>query len=143
MKKLNKIRARRVSIQPSRYSVRAAGAAARWCGCAGGIYMVLPRHVSGRGTAAPRSVARQDLPRQRSPNPVVATLAHCRATMHGAAQAFGRAMIIGATKSVSLTKTDSVRFRISLQKMLKLKKMALVLEPHELVSGVEYGCQDI
>ena len=73
-------------------------------GLARGIYMVLPRHGSGRGTAAPRSVARQDLPRQRSPRPALATSAVCRATMHGAAQTFGRARAIGAAKSVSLKK---------------------------------------
>jgi len=54
-------------------------------GVARGIYSAQPRHRSGRGTAAPRSVARQGLPRQRFPNPVVATSAHCCATMHGAA----------------------------------------------------------
>ena len=54
--------------------------------------------------------------------PVVATSASCRATMHGAAQGFDRARAIGAAKSVSLKKTDHVRFKISFQKMLKLKK---------------------
>ena len=92
------------------------------CGRARGIYSALPRHGSGRGTAAPRSVVRQQLPRQRSPKPVVATSVRCRATMHGAAQAFGRARAIGAAKSVSLKKTYSVRFKISYQKVLKLKK---------------------
>jgi len=56
-----------------------------------GFYSALPRHGSGRGTAAPRSVARQALPRQRSTIPVATMSALCRATMHGAAQAFGRA----------------------------------------------------
>jgi len=42
--------------------------------------------------------------------------------MHGAAQEFRRAREIGAAKSVSLKKTDSVRFKISFQKVLKLKK---------------------
>jgi len=46
-------------------------------------------------------VARQALPRQRSAIPVAATSALCRATMHGAAQAFGRARAIGAVKNVS------------------------------------------
>ena len=60
--------------------------AQRPCGVAAReVYLVLPRHGTGRDTAAPRSVARQDLPRQRSPNPVVATSARCRAIMHDAA----------------------------------------------------------
>ena len=87
-----------------------------------GIYMVLPRHGSGRDTATPRSVARQELPCQRSPRSALATSALCRATMHGAAQAFGRARAIGAAKSVSFKKTSSVRFKINFQKVLKLKK---------------------
>ena len=41
---------------------------------------------------------------QRSAIPVAATSAICRATMHGAAQAFGRAREIDAAKSVSLKK---------------------------------------
>ena len=69
-------------------------------GC-GAFYSALPRHGSGRGSTALRSVARQALPRQRSAFLVAATSALCRATMHGAAQAFGRARIIGADKSVS------------------------------------------
>ena len=75
-----------------------------------------------RARATPRSVARQELPHQRSPKLVVATSDLCRATMHGAAQAFGRARAISASKSVSLKKTKSVRFKISFEKMLKLKK---------------------
>ena len=55
--------------------------------------------------------------------PVVATSDLCRATMHGVAQAFGRARAIGAAKSVSFKKTDHVRFKISFQKVLKLKKI--------------------
>ena len=66
--------------------------------------MVLPHHVSGRGTAVPRSMARQELPRQRSPKPALATSALCRATMHDGAQAFGRVRAIGAAKSVSFFK---------------------------------------
>ena len=62
------------------------------------------------------------LPRQRSALLVVATSALCRATMHGATQVFGHARTICAVKSVSLKKTDSVRFKISFQKVLKLKK---------------------
>jgi len=50
-------------------------------------------------------------------------LALCRATMHGATQAFGRARTIGAAKSVSLKKTYRVRFKINFQKVLKLKKI--------------------
>jgi len=53
-------------------------------------------------------VARQGLPRQPSTFPVVATSAHCRAIMHGAAQAFGRAMAVGAAKSVSFEKKHTV-----------------------------------
>jgi len=68
------------------------------------MVQVPPRYAPWRGTAAPRLVARQALPRQRSAFLIVATSAPCRATMHGAAQAFGRAMAIGATKSVSLKK---------------------------------------
>ena len=74
-------------------------------GLAAGFYSALPRHGSGRGSAAPRSVARQALPRQRSATTVAATSALCCATIHGAAQAFGRARAIGAAKSVSLKKT--------------------------------------
>jgi len=69
-----------------------------------GFYLPLPHHGSWRGTATPRLVARQALPRHRSSIPVVATSAHCRATMHGAAQAFSCAIAIGAAKSVSLKK---------------------------------------
>jgi len=83
----------------------------------------VPRHALWRGTAALRWVARQALPRQRSAFPVVATSAPCRVTMHDAAQAFGHAMAIGAATSVSLKKTDIVRFKISFQKVLKLKKI--------------------
>ena len=38
---------------------RLGGLAARAAGLAIGLYPALPRHGSGRGTAAPRSVARQ------------------------------------------------------------------------------------
>jgi len=56
-------------------------------------------------------------------SPIVATSSSRRATMHGATQAFHRAMAIGAAKSVSLEKKlNSVRFKISLQKVLKIKK---------------------
>ena len=65
------------------------------------LYRALPRHGSGRGTAAPRSMARQELPRQRSPKAALAMSALCRSTMHDVAQAFGRARAIGVTKSVS------------------------------------------
>ena len=64
-------------------------------------------HVAGvPGAAAPRSVARQALPRYRSAAPVVATSSSCRATMHGVAQAFRRAMAIGAAKSISFEKKN-------------------------------------
>ena len=78
------------------------GLAARVGGTGRGIYSALPRHGSGRGTVALRSMARQELPRQRPPKPVVATSDLCRATMHGAAQAFDHARAIGAAESVSL-----------------------------------------
>ena len=74
----------------------AAGAAGRLAARAG---------MTGRGVLfaldAPWPLARQALPRQRSALLVVATSALCRATMHGAAQAFGRAREIGAAKNVS------------------------------------------
>ena len=88
---------------------------------AGDILPALPHHRPGRVTAAPRSVARQTLPRHRSAAPVFATSPFCRATIHDAAQTFRRAMTIGAAKNVSLKK-NKVRFKISLQKVLKLKK---------------------
>jgi len=53
--------------------------------------------------------------------PVVATSSSRRATMHGAAQTFRRASEIGTAKSVSFKK-NSVKFKISLQKVLKIKK---------------------
>ena len=71
---------------------RASGLATRGAGLAAGLLF---------GSAAPRSVARQALPRQLSAFPVVAMSAPRRATMHGVAQAFGRAMAIDAAKSVS------------------------------------------
>jgi len=43
--------------------------------------------------------------------------------MHGATQAFGRARTIGEAKSVSFKKPDRVIFKISFQKVLKLKKI--------------------
>ena len=92
---------------------RLGGLAARAAGLAAGLYPTLSRHGSGRGRA---------LPRQRSALLVAATSALYRAAMHGQAQAFGRARAIGAAKSVSLKKTDSVRFKISFEKVLKLKK---------------------
>ena len=98
--------ARRVPIKPSRYR-RAdggrggqAGLLLGQAGLAAGFYSALPRHGSRRVIAAPRSMARQALPRQRSAIPVVATSYLCRATMHGV----GRARTIDAAKSVSLKK---------------------------------------
>ena len=77
---------------------RAGGLAARTSGTGrGALYSALPHHGSGRGTAAPRSVARQALPRQRSAFPVVATLAPCHATM-----------AIGVAKSVGFKEKNSV-----------------------------------
>ena len=76
-----------------------------------GIYLVQPRQGSGCGTAAPRSVARQDPPRHRSPSPALATSALCRATMHDTAQAFGRAYCVSFKK-----KSASIRFKITLKK---------------------------
>ena len=67
---------------------------------AGDIYLALPRHRSGRVTAAPRSVARQTLPRHRS-SPRHPSR---RATVHGVALAFWRARKIGVAKSVSFRK---------------------------------------
>ena len=59
----------------------------------------LPRQDGWHGSA---------LPRQRSADRVAATSAMCRATMHGATQAFGRARAIGAAKSVSFLKKPTV-----------------------------------
>ena len=58
--------------------------------------------------------ARQALPRQPSTFPVVATSALCRATMHGAAQAFGHAMAIGATKNVSFEEKKPTMLNLKL-----------------------------
>jgi len=63
-----------------------------------------------------RWVAQQALPRQPSTFPVVATSAPCRATIHGAAQAFGRAMAIGAAKSISFEKKTVLDFKLFLKK---------------------------
>ena len=68
------------------------------------FYSALPHHGLGCGNAAPKSVARQALPRQRSATPVPTMSVLCRGTMHDAAQAFGRTMAIGAAKNVSLKK---------------------------------------
>ena len=65
------------------------------------------------------------------PRPARATSALCRATMHGAAQAFGRVRAIGAAKNVSFKKTDRVRFKINYQKVLKLKKNSLTAREEE------------
>ena len=85
-------------------------------GLAAGFYSALPRHGSGRGTAVPRSVVRQALPRHRSAFPVVATSATRRATMHGAAQAFRRAMAIGAAKSVRFEKKTVLDLKLVYKK---------------------------
>ena len=73
----------------------------------------LPRREWWRGGAAPRSVARQTLPRHRSALRSSPRQPSRRATMHGTAQAFGRARAIGAAKSVS--------FKIKNPMMLDLK----------------------
>ena len=75
-------------------------------GSAAGFYLPQTRHDPWRGTAAPRSVAWQALPRQRSVLLVAAMSALCRATMHGATQAFSRARAIGVAKSVSFKKNQ-------------------------------------
>ena len=68
-----------------------------------------------------------------APSAVAATSALCRATIHGAAQTFGRARAIGAAKIVSLKKIGGGRFKISFQKVLKLKKIAV--ESSSFVQG--------
>ena len=77
--------------------------------------------VNRPGTAAPCAVARHfraKIGGTAGPAtstvaiPVVATSASCRATMHGAAQAFGRARAIGAAKSVSLKKTTVLDLKL-------------------------------
>ena len=89
-------------------------------------YLALPRHGSGRGIAAPRSVARQALPSQRLAIPVAATSALCRATMHGTTQAFGRARAIGASKSVSLKKSRVLDLKLVFKNVKIKKKSQLV-----------------
>ena len=96
-------------------------------GLARDIYLAQPRHAPWRGTAAPRSVARQSPATSTIANSVAATSALCRATMHGATQVFGRARTIGAAKNVSLKKTGSNGFKISFQKVLKLKKITILI----------------
>ena len=109
-------------------------AAARRCAAAaapapeeegrGGSYIRLCRAMD-QGAAVPRQERWRGraMPRQRSALLVAATSALCRASMHGAAQAFGHVRAIGAAKSVSLKKIVSVRFKIILKKGLKLKKI--------------------
>jgi len=60
------------------------------------------------GAAAPRSMAWQALPCQRSTIPIAAISALYRVTMHGAAQTFGRARAVGTAKIVSLKKNPTV-----------------------------------
>ena len=69
----------------------AGGQAARAGGIGRGVFIRLCRATE----------ARQASPRQRSTGPVVAMSAPCRATMHGATEAFDHAMTIDAVKSVS------------------------------------------
>jgi len=87
---------------------QAGGGACERAGLARGIYLAQPRHGSGRGTAAPSSVARQDLPRHRSPRPAHATSTLCRATIHDTTQAFDRVRAIGTAKSVCFFKKITV-----------------------------------
>ena len=87
---------------------RPGGVAAR------AVCLVQPRHATGRGTAAPWSVARQDPPRQRPPGQPTPAL--CRATMHGVAHAFGRVRAIDAAKSVSLKKPTVLDLKLDSKK---------------------------
>ena len=107
--------------------MRLAAGGRAWVRVGGGlardIYLAQTRHAPWRGSDTPRSVARQSPTTSAIAFSVVATSDLCRATMHDVAQAFGRARAIGAAKSVSFKKkTDRVRFKISFQKVLKLKK---------------------
>ena len=68
------------------------------------------------GSAAPWIRARQSPARQRLALLVAATSALCRATMHGAAQAFSRARAIGAAKSVSLKKSTVLDLKLVFKK---------------------------
>ena len=72
------------------------------------------RYLSG--PAAPRSVARQTLPRHRSAPRSSPRHPSRRATMHGAAQAFRHAMQIGAAKSVSFEKKTVFDLKIVYKK---------------------------
>ena len=75
----------------------------------GQVVWLLVRYIwSNRATQQGAALPRQELPHQRSPGPALATSVLCRATMHGAAQAFGRARAIGAAKSVSFKKNPTV-----------------------------------
>jgi len=87
----------------------AAAARAREEEGRGGSYIRLCRAMD-QGAAVPRQDRWRGraLPRQRSALLVAATSALCRASMHGAAQAFGRARAIGVAKSVSFKKNSSV-----------------------------------
>jgi len=86
--------------------------------------VILPRHAPWRVRATPRSVARQTLPCHRSAAPIFATSLSCRATMHGAAQAFRRAMTIGTAKSISFEEEKTVLdLKLVYKKVLKLKKI--------------------
>ena len=68
------------------------------------IYLVLPHNAPWRVTAAPRSVARQTLPRHRSAAPVVATSSSCRA------------MAIGLAKSISFEKKTVLDLKLVYKK---------------------------
>ena len=100
-------------------------------GLARDIYLVLSCRAPWHVSAAPRSVARQTLPRHRSAARSSPRHPSHRATMHGAAQAFRRVMAIGAAKSVSFgeKKLNSVRFKISLQKVLKKSQPVCISKP--------------
>ena len=73
---------------------------------AGDIYLGLPRREGWRCGAAPRSMARQTLPRHRSAPRSSPCHPSRRATMHGAAQAFRCAMATAVAKSVSFEKKN-------------------------------------
>ena len=90
---------------PSRRLGAAAAARAREEEGRGGSYIRLCRAMD-QGAGVPRQDRWRGraLPRLRSALLVAATSALCRASMHGAAQAFGRARAIGVAKSVSWKK---------------------------------------
>ena len=103
-----------------RFAARAAGLAATEVipGSAAPSIRARHCHAMDHGAALPRRDRWRDraLPRQRPAFLVAATSALCRATMHGAAQAFGYARAIGAAKSVSLKKPRVLDLKLSSKK---------------------------